>query len=64
MTFLLLDDVTYCNLPCRKAPSLPTFEIAQYDLNADWLAPLIITLFARADHVRVKYSGQMRRTIE
>ena len=29
-------------------------------LNADWLAPLLITLFARGDHVWAKYtSGQM-----
>ena len=26
---------------------------------SDWLAPLIITLFARGDHVWAKYSGQM-----
>ena len=34
------------------------FEITQYGVNADWLAPLMITLFARADHVWAKYMGR------
>ena len=33
------------------------FEIAQYGVNADWFAPPMITLFARADHVWAKYMG-------
>ena len=53
----------------RKAPSHAdvffcrrrrTFKIAQYDVNADWLAPLMITLFARADHVRARV-GERRK---
>ena len=34
------------------------FEIAQYSVNADWLAPLMMRLFARADHVWAKYMGR------
>ena len=42
---------------CRRRR---TFEIVQYGVNADWLAPLLITLFARADHVWAKYMGRWR----
>ena len=50
---LKMRTLLFCRRWCR------TFEITQYALDADWLAPLIITLFARADHVWAKCSGQM-----
>ena len=58
------------NYSGRKAPSLKMqmfffvvvnaqlFEIAQYGVNADWIAPLMIMLFARADHMWAKYMGR------
>ena len=48
----------FCRRRRRRRRRRRTFEIAQYGLDSNWLARPI-TLFARADHVWTKYSGQM-----
>ena len=43
---------------CFFVVNVELFEIGQYGVLTNWLAPLMITLFARADHVWAKYMGR------
>ena len=45
-------------LKCRRFGFFVVYVVVGVELS-NWLAPLIITLFARGDHVWAKYSGQM-----
>ena len=66
LVLFITEDTSDTHYLGRKAPSLKMqmvcwfFVIVVVGVElSDWLAPLIITLFARGDHVWAKYSGQM-----
>ena len=71
LVLFITEDTSDTHYLGRKAPSLKMQTVCLFVLFcffvivvvgvelSDWLAPLIITLFARGDHVWAKYSGQM-----